>query len=89
MKNALLGIVLTLTSISAFAGQGSTMDFLMTANFGYANGCGGLDKTDDKLRHTACELGASMREAGLSKKQAEAVIETAAEKMTQFDSICK
>lgn len=74
---------------ASFAGEGSTLDFLITANYGYSNGCSELDKTDDKLRHTACELGASMKAAGLTKKQADAVLETAAENMTQFDSICK
>lgn len=89
MKKAIFVTILTLSSFSAFAGEGSTMDFLMSASFGYENGCSALDKSDDKLRFTACELGASMKAAGLTKKQAQAVIETAAENMTQFDSICK
>lgn len=89
MKKIIVSMTVLLSSLSAVAGAGSTMDFLMTANFGYANGCGELTKGEDKLRHTACELGASMKAAGLTKKQAETVIETAAENMTQYDSICK
>lgn len=41
MKKIIVGLFM-LTSISSFAGEGSTTDFLMTATLAYESGCMGV-----------------------------------------------
>jgi hypothetical protein len=85
----IITVMMMVASFSSIAGEGSTTDFLMSANFGYEYGCSDLDASDDKLRHTACKLGESMKMAGISKKQFSKVLDEAADNMNDYNSICK
>ena len=82
--------MLAMNSANSFAGVGSTLDVVLTAQLGFNYGCSEVNTGPaDKLRVTACQLGASMRKAGITPAQFNKVINVASENMTEFKSICQ
>lgn len=89
MKLFLFSFMLVLASSFANAGEGSSLDFLLSVSAGSVIGCEGLTAKDDKLRHVACNLGVAMKKAGLNLEQIEKVLEEAEVTVPKVDSICK
>lgn len=88
MKKLTIALIV-MTSTNSFAGTGSTLDFMLTAHFGFTHGCDGInDGSLDKLRVTACQLGSSMKKAGITSIQFNKILDAASENMTEFNSIC-
>ncbi len=87
MKKIIFSL-LVLSSVSSFAGTGSSMDVAMSISYGYSSGCAEVDSTTDKLRIVSCKVGESMKKAGISGKQFEAYLDALENTLPEYNSIC-
>lgn len=92
MKQLLITSFMVFAATSVYAaGAGTKTDFMMSARFGYGNGCKAVveDETTDNVRIIACRLGESLRLADVEPKVAESIIQKTLQDMNDKETVCK